>query len=65
MIGYRLGRVWVFGAGQNERTLALQGFLRWPQQDMKSGQAVHNGHLCITRYNSKTNLYNTDKPKPP
>ena len=35
------------------------------KQDLKSGRAVHNGHLCITRYNSKTNLYNTDKPKPP
>ena len=33
MIGYRLGQVWVFGAGQNERTLDLQGFLKWSQQD--------------------------------
>ena len=54
MIGYRLGQVWVFWCGQNERTLDLQGFLWWSQQDSNPTRGVNTNKSCIIWDNIST-----------
>lgn len=50
MIGYRLGKVWVFPRIKKSETLENQGFPWCGKQDLKSEAAVNNASFCIIWY---------------
>ena len=61
MIGYRLGKVWVFPRIKKSETLVNQGFPWCGKQDLKSETAVNSVQFCIILACFETNLHNSSK----